>query len=209
MRYHATRKLLVLSLVLILFATFSSSAAAFQGLLVQFEQSIGRGAAPELIKQYGGEYVLPIQERLWLDEIFRRLVQVTKRTEIEYTLTILNTQEINAFALPGGYIFITRGLMKAIRNDESQVAAVLGPEIAPVECKHGLNAVLRQMGLTVLVEVGMFWLDLGSAEIVRAASATALQLLQLGWGRDAEYEADILGQQYAVEAGFEIGRAHV
>lgn len=203
MTSHKTRNLYVVLMVFIVVVSCSGSGQAFHNLLTQFERGIGRGAAPELVKQYGGEYVLPIQERLWLDEIFRRLVDVTKRTEIEYTLTVLNTQEMNAFALPGGYIFVTRGLLRAVGNDESQVAAVLGHEIAHVECKHGLNAVLRQMGLTVLMEVGMFWLDMASTEIVRIASTTALQLLQLGWGREAEYEADILGQEYAVEAGFD------
>lgn len=158
---------------------------------------------PEIVKQYGGEHFLPIQERLWVQEIFRRLVEVTKRKDLEYTLTVLDSAEANAFALPGGYIFITRGLLGVIGSDEAKLAAVLAHEIAHSEKKHGLSAVFRQMGLTVLMEVGVMAFDFASADLMRMATATLVQLLQLGWGREAEYEADAIGQIMAVQAGFD------
>lgn len=191
---------------LLFFFIFWSGVTTAQGaqpLGEWFERSLGSSAVPEIVKQYGGVYIVPIQERLWLDEIFQRLVEVTERKELDYTLTVLNSPEYNAFALPGGYLFITRGLLKAIGSDEAKLAAVLGHELAHVEKKHGVNAVLRQMGLTVLVEVGVLWLDVAPADLLRVASTTLLQLLQLGWGRDAEYEADALGQRLAVQAGFD------
>ncbi|NLJ81486.1 MAG: M48 family metalloprotease [Firmicutes bacterium] len=193
----------LLVLLLLLVSLGAEPIFAAPTLAEQFEKSLGRGAAPDVIKQYGGEYILPLPERLWLEEIFRRLEAVTERSEIEYTLTVLDSQQWNAFSLPGGYIFITKGLLKSIGGDETKAAAVLGHEIAHVEKKHGVNAVLRQMGLTVLLEVGVFWLDLLSADVLRVASATLLQLLQLGWGREAEFEADALGQDLAVKAGFD------
>ena len=66
-----------------------------------------------------------------------------------------------------------------------------------------MNAVLRQMGLTVLAEVGALALDFISGELVRLAGATLVQVLQLGWGREAEFEADAVGQSLAVQAGFD------
>ena len=169
----------------------------------RFERTLGTGAVPEIIKQYGGEYIVPLQEKLWLEEVFRRLVSVTERQDVEYSLLVLGSNEPNAFSLPGGYIFITQGLLKLIGSDASKLAAVLGHEIAHVEKKHGVNAVLRQMGLTVLLEVGVMVLDMASADLFRIATGTLLQLLQLGWGREAEYEADLVGQSIAVRAGFD------
>lgn len=189
---------------LVLVVLGSWPAAANGGFMDQFERRVGAGAVPELVKAYGGEYELPVWERQWLDEIFHRLVSVTSRKDvIPYSLTVLNSPELNAFALPGGFVFITRGLFRHLQGNPHMLAAVLGHELAHVELKHGINSVLRQLGMTVLVEVGVIWLDLANAEVVRVASATLLQLLRLGWGREAEYEADILGQKLAAAAGFD------
>lgn len=197
LRFFVVCCLLVISVV----STGKVQAEALLG--ERFERSLGKGAVPEIVKQYGGEYTLPIEERMWVGEVFRRLVDVTERSDLEYTLTVLNSAEANAFALPGGYVFITRGLLKVIGTDEAKLAAVLGHEMAHIEKKHGVNAVFRQMGLAVLMEVGVMVLDLASADLLRVASATLLQLLQLGWGREAEYEADALGMSFAVQAGFD------
>lgn len=188
---------------LLVFLIFNSAAQASPLWSDRFEQTLGKGAVPEIIKQYGGEYILPISERMWLEEVFGRLVAVTERSEIEYSLVVLNSFEYNAFALPGGYIFITRGLLQLLGMDETKLAAVLGHEIAHVEKRHGITAVLRQMGLAVVMEVGVMWLDIFPPELLRVASATLLELLKLGWGREAEYEADAVGQSLAVQAGFD------
>ena len=169
---------LVCVLAIVVALTAISEATSLVG--VGFERTLGAGAVADLIKQYGGEYILPVQKRLWVEEIFARLVAVTERDDVEYTLTALNSHEANAVALPGGYIFITKGLLNTIGFDGAKLAAVLGHEIAHVEKKHGVNAVLRQMGLTVLLEVGAMVIDFASADLLRLASATLLQLIQRG-----------------------------
>lgn len=170
----------------------------------QFERSVGAGAVADLVKAYGGEYHLPVWEQQWVDAVFERLVNATQRKDVlSYSLTVLNSSEANAFALPGGFVFITRGLLRELQGDPHRLAAVLGHELAHVELKHGINTVLKHLGLTVLVEMGMFWFDVASSEVVRMASATVLQLLRLGWGREAEFEADELGQELAYAAGFD------
>lgn len=197
-----TKWILVLAAFLIMLGG-SSRLQASPVWSDRFEQTLGKGAVPEIIKQYGGEYTLPIADRMWLEEVFRRLAAVTERSEIEYSLVVLNSFEYNAFALPGGYTFITRGLLQLLDMDATKLAAVLGHEIAHVEKRHGITAVLRQMGLAVVMEVGVMWLDVFPPELLRVASATLLELLKLGWGREAEYEADAVGQSLAVKAGFD------
>jgi Zn-dependent protease with chaperone function len=193
----------VLGIVLLVLFALVGTAHADVLWKDKFEQALGRGAAPQLVEEYGGEYIPPIWERMWLEEIFTRLAAQAERREIEYSLSVLNTFEQNAFALPGGYIFLTRGLLQLINGDETKLAAVLGHEIAHVEKRHGINAVLRQLSLTIAFEMGMIWLDVLPPELVRVASVTLLELLKRGWGRDAEYEADLLGQHLAVRAGFD------
>ncbi|NMB02222.1 MAG: M48 family metallopeptidase [Firmicutes bacterium] len=203
MKSNKYRNWVAFLIVFVLVGLFPVATEATALIGDNFERTLGSGAIPDLIQRYGGEYILPIQQRMWVDEIFGRLVAVTQRDGIEYTLTVLNSHEANAFALPGGYVFITRGLLSAIGSDEAKLAAVLGHELAHVEKKHGVNAVLRQMGMTVLFEVGVMAMDFLSADVLRLASATLVQLVQLGLGREAEYEADLLGQSLAVAAGFD------
>ena len=138
-----------------------------------------------------------------MEEVFARLAAQSERQDVQYTLTVLNSREANAFSLPGGFIFITRGLLNLIGSDEAQLAAVLGHEIAHVEKKHGVNAIFRQLGLSVLAEVGAFALDFLSGDLLRAAGLALTQILQAGWGREAEFEADALGQEIAARAGFD------
>lgn len=99
--------------VLLLFVLLSASVQA-AALGERFERTLGGSAVPEILKQYGGEYILPIGQRMWVGEVFRRLAEVTERGDVEYTLTVLNSSELNAFALPGGYVFITRGLVLSL-----------------------------------------------------------------------------------------------
>ncbi len=197
------QKWVLFYLTLLIILSFSGRLRASSLWSDRFEKTLGKGAVPEVVRQYGGEYIPPIPERMWLEEIFRRLTAVTERSEIEYSLMVLNSFEYNAFALPGGYTFITRGLLQLLDMDEAKLAAVLGHEIAHVERRHGITAVLRQMGLAVAMEVGVMWLDVLPPELLRVASATLMELLKLGWGREAEYEADAVGQSLAVRAGFD------
>ena len=92
------------------FLSYTVYAAPTYSFGERFERTLGGGTAPELVKQYGGEYILPFGERMWVEEVFRRLVGAVERHDIDYTLTVLNTSEWNAFALPGA-MFSSRGLV--------------------------------------------------------------------------------------------------
>gem|GEM_PF-4564215 len=85
-------------------------------LLRGLEQNIGLSAKEQILELHGGSYELALDEHLFLQEIFNRLVTVADR-EIDYNLTVLNTPQLNAFALPGGHIFITRGLQQFLGRD--------------------------------------------------------------------------------------------
>ncbi len=165
--------------------------------------NVAESAREQLIQVYGGVYQLSLHDHLWLEEIFQRLVTSLQTSNATYSLTVLNSSEINAFALPDGQIFVTIGLLRLFNRDEHRTAAVLGHEIAHVEKGHGMQALWRKIGLTVLMELGIYWLDARSSEAARVTSSALVEIVQSGYSREAEFEADLFGQQYAMRAGFD------
>ena len=112
---------------------------------------------------------LPVWERQWVDAVFQRLVGATSRGDaIPYSLTVLNSPR-NQRLCPSRRLFVHNSrMLRTYREILIDWPPFLGHELAHVELKHGINSVLRQLGMTVLVEVGMFWLDAATPELVRA-----------------------------------------
>ncbi len=126
----------------------------------------------------------------------------------EFTFRVLDSPVVNAFALPGGYVYVTRGLLTHLQN-EAQLAVVLGHEIAHVAARHASQqarrAQLSQLGLFAGAILGQQVLgDQGGdiASNILNIGGQALQLLMFRYGRDAERESDELGVRYAGTAGY-------
>ena len=136
----------------------------------------------------------------YVSEIGQALARASHRPDLPWTFTIVDSPAINAFALPGGYVYLTRGIL-AFLDDEAELAGVLGHEIGHVTARHAAQAYTRQaqanLGLTILsifVPSTAPFADLG---------ATGLGVLFLRNGRDAEIEADRLGVEYGSSAGYD------
>jgi predicted Zn-dependent protease len=129
-------------------------------------------------------------------------VPFTHRPHLEYHFEILDTPVENAFAAPGGYIYITRGLL-AMLNSEAELAAVLGHELGHVNARHSA----RQMTRSILVTLGIILAGELSEDIkkITPISMIAAQLLFLKYSRSDEYQADALGIQYSFKAGYSSG----
>lgn len=163
------------------------------------EVRTGRQADADVRKEYG-VYDNPALQR-YVNEVGQRLAQKSHRANLEYHFTIVDSPEINAFALPGGYIYITRGIM-AYLNTEAELAAVLGHEIGHVTARHGV----RQQSASMAANIGIV---LGSILVPELRSQGAQELLNQfggvlisGYGRDHELEADRLGAEYLARAGY-------
>lgn len=169
------------------------------------EIAIGEEAMPQLIEGYGGavsdpllaNYVTSIGMELALgaEEEYR---------DLPWEFTLLDSDVINAFALPGGKVFISRGLM-ARMTSEAQLAGVLGHEIGHVTAEHADKQMGRQMiisGLAVgaAVAAGTQDDDRWAAAVPLAVSGAGL--FNLKFGRDEELEADRLGMRYMVRSGY-------
>jgi predicted Zn-dependent protease len=192
-----------IAITFFIFATFiygwaltSCNAASF---VTGLERQIGYSGYQQTLRQKR-TVRLPCAEAVRLNRIFKKLVRAGSRhAELNYSLTVVEDEEVNAFALPGGYIFINSGLLDFAKND-GEVAAALAHEIAHVECKHGINAISRMIGLTIALDV----LANRSPDPEKSArlGAIAITLLHRGYSREAEYQADAQGVRFMTAAGY-------
>ena len=186
------------------------ACAAEPSLMAHIERAVGRSAKEQLTAAYGGEFQVRLHDHLRLQTIFERVSEAVDDLDHDYSLTVLNSNDANAFSLPGGFIFVSRGLLKLIGSDEQRIAGVLAHEMAHVKQKHGINALMRQLGLSVIVELGKAVLEMPKNAAVYIASQALIEVVQSGYSREAELEADQRALRYLVEAGFDpAGLVHV
>lgn len=140
--------------------------------------------------------------RAYVKQIGQDLVPYTHRPQLKYHFEILDTAVENAFAAPGGYIYITRGLL-AMLNSEAEIATVLGHELGHVNARHSA----RQMTRSILITLGIALAGELSEDIRKIApvSMVAAQLLFLKYSRSDEYQADKLGIEYSLKGGYSAG----
>jgi predicted Zn-dependent protease len=166
----------------------------------KMEINMGRDIDRGLRQEYG-LYDDP-QLTPYIVRIGRKLAPYTHRPHLQYHFAILDTPVENAFAAPGGYIYITRGLLAMI-NSEAELAAILGHELGHVNARHSA----RQMTRSILVTLGIIVAGELSEDIKKIApvSMIAAQLLFLKYSRSDEYQADALGVEYSFKAGYSSG----
>ncbi|MCG6857153.1 MAG: M48 family metalloprotease [Salaquimonas sp.] len=162
------------------------------------QEAIGAREHPLVLAKYGGEYHNAEAEKA-LALVIGRLISVSDDPSRVYKVTILNTPKVNAFALPGGYVYVTRGLL-ALADDSSEIAAVIAHEMGHVIANH---AILRQekmsstqLGEDVVHEV------LGDSVAARVALA-ANQLKLSDFSREQELQADAIGIRMIGRAGYD------
>src|SRR5450432_2660960 len=151
-----------------------------------------------LIELFGGEYSAPATER-FLNEILVRLAPATQTPSQTYRVTILNSPIVNAFALPSGDIFVTRGLL-ALANDSSEIGAVMAHEIAHVTAQHAAKRAEKEKTAALFARVSTAVLDRPQEGQEQEAKGK-LGLAQ--FSRQQEFEADQIGIKYIGQAGYD------
>jgi predicted Zn-dependent protease len=135
----------------------------------------------------------------YIEDIGLRLARNSHRPKLPWHFTIVDVPAVNAFALPGGYIYITRGIL-AYLGSEAEMAGVLGHEIGHVTARHAVQAYSRATGAELgLIVAGIF---VPQARPFGQLAEGALGLLFLKYGRDDELESDRLGAEYAAKTGW-------
>ena len=163
------------------------------------ELALGRETDPVIAQQmglYGGEEL-----QQYVNGVGQKLAAVSERAELEWTFRVVDDPAVNAFALPGGFIYITRGILAHL-NSEAELATVMGHEIGHVTARHGASqmskAQLAQVGLGLGTVLGPAW-----ARSLSGLAGEGVGLLFLKFGRDDERQADELGLRYLVKGGYD------
>ena len=158
------------------------------------ELAMGKQAHNSIMKQKKPLRNAKIQA--YVNNIGQQLAKQSHRKEIRYTFTVLDDPSVNAFALPGGYIYITTGIM-AYLNSEGELAGVLGHEIGHVTARHGVKQQSAGMASSILLSVLAKQAGGSGSEFGNLNKA-----LLSGYGRDHELQADRLGAEYLARIGF-------
>lgn len=162
------------------------------------ELSMGKEADPQIIAQFGLYDDKSLQD--FINEKGKAMAAISHRPGIEYNFRVIDSEVLNAFAVPGGYVYFTRGIM-AHFNDEAQFAGVLGHETGHITARHSVaqqrNQLLGQLGVIAGVVLAP-----NLAQFAETASQ-GLGLLFLKFGRDDERQADQLGVEYSSKIGYD------
>lgn len=162
------------------------------------EAALGAQAYTPAVQQQGGFYRDKELED-YVQGVGERLARVSHRPNLNYRYRILNSSVPNAFALPGGYIVINRGLLIHLKS-EAELAAVLGHETGHVTAKHSIAGYQRAMAANILL-AGVSVAAGGRAGVMELSGVTA-SLVDKGFSREQEREADWIGIDYMVKAGY-------
>jgi predicted Zn-dependent protease len=164
----------------------------------QQEIAMGKQSDPD-ITSFFGIYEDPTLQK-FIDEKGQQMAAVSHRKEIQYQFKIVDSPVVNAFAVPGGYVYFTRGIM-AHFNNEAEFAGVLGHEIGHVAARHSAQQYSRGMLAQIGLAAGMI-LAPQYAQFGELAQS-GVQLLFLKFGRDDEKESDKLGVEYSTKIGYD------
>ena len=156
------------------------------------EIEIGRQMDPKIIKEYGLYPDEALQE--YVNQVGQKLAAICDRPDLHYRFKLVNSPIVNAFALPGGYVYVTRGLLAYI-NNEAELAGVIGHEIGHITSRHAVRQYTKaqtyQLGI---LAASIFYPEI--SQLGQFADFLALAIIQ-GYGRNYELQADRLGVKYS------------
>ncbi|WP_457627531.1 beta-barrel assembly-enhancing protease [Persephonella sp.] len=198
---------LVLLVVALLFVSCAktydplSGREVFTLLPTSEEIKIGKMYVPLAIDENDGRY--PDKEvQQYIKQLGEKIAEHTPR-KLDYQFYLVNTQAVNAFALPGGFIFVNRGLVLSL-DKEDELAGVIAHELAHVNARHHARFLEKVYGMNILLSIaGIFAYQTKYGDILMNFGKIGAQLISLKWSRDQEREADRLGVRFAYDAGYD------
>ncbi len=170
------------------------------------EVAIGNSSAAQIAQKYKISDDRQSIERV--ESIGERVAAVCDRQDLDYKFYLIEDKTLNAFTIPGGHVYIFRGLYDKLDDDE--LAAVMAHEIGHVAARHIVKKMQASLGYQLLSTIALIAYTSGqddkksrNAGYVAYAGATAFNLVQLGYSRQDEYEADSLAVKYTKAAGYD------
>lgn len=180
-------------------ASPTSGQSIFTGFVnTQQEAQMGSTERANILKEFNGEADNQALNQ-FVQRIGAKLTPYAERKDVTFTFTVLNDDMVNAFAVPGGYIYITRGLLNLAQN-ESQVAAVLGHEMGHINARHSA----QQMSQSMVANLGLQALGIATgSDLATQAGGMGADLFIKKYSRNHELEADALAVRYLAAAGYD------
>lgn len=189
-----------ISLVLIAACTMNPATGQRQLTLMSEAQEIeiGRQTHPKVLASIGA-YDSP-EWQAYIQELGSKIAATSERPDLDWTFTVLDDPVVNAMALPGGFVYVNRGIL-ADFNSEAELASVLGHEIGHVTARHSVE----QMSRAQLAQLGLGVAAIASEDFRQFAglAGQGLGILFLKFGRDDESQSDELGLRYMVRSGYD------
>lgn len=206
LRHNRTRALFAVLLALVL-ATGCSQSEQLQPkqsnvwlVSESRESAIGQEVAVEVEKEY------PVYQgpelTAYVNEIGQKLAAVSDRTSVTYTFKVLDTPIVNAFAAPGGYVYVTRGLL-GVLDDEAELAGVIAHEVGHVAARHSAKQIQNTTIASTLITAAAVLAGQKVSDEMLQAVDVAGGLIVLGYSRGDEYQADLLGAKYLYRSGYD------
>jgi predicted Zn-dependent protease len=177
-------------------------AWAFSVISEEQEKAMGRRAHEQILAQFG--YYRDASLQAFVTQLGQRVLREAESSPFEFRFTIVDVPMVNAFAVPGGFVYVTRGILAEL-NSEAELATILGHEIAHVTSHHSAEQMTRALGAQVLT-LGLAVLSPGGQENAAGWTAISSEIstqILLGYGREAELESDEKGLKWAVKAGYD------
>ncbi|NJR77743.1 M48 family metalloprotease [Sphingomonas corticis] len=167
------------------------------------DKQLGARANPQLLAEFGGKYAGP--QAAYVEQVGKRVAVQSglSNAQSDFTVALLDSPVENAFAIPGGYIYVTRQLL-GIMNSEAELASVMGHEVGHVAARHSSSRNRTStIGSVLAAVVGAAAGNSTAGQLAGRAASGAAQLYSLKYGRDQEYAADGLGVRYITKAGYD------
>ena len=171
------------------------------------EIATGKKAHEQVLAEYG--VVASPRLQAYVNELGQRLARQSERSQLEWHFTVLDSPEINAFALPGGYVYVTRGIM-AYMESEADLAGVIGHEIGHVTARHGAQRATRQqkagVGVVAATILGAVLEGVGvggAGQLANQVSQSVAAGYIASYGREQELQADRLGAEYLSRSSYD------
>lgn len=161
------------------------------------EEEIGRKSHPQVLAEFGGVYYDPSLAS-YVEAVGQRIAALTELQDFQYRFTILDSPTINAFAVSGGYVYVTRGLL-ALLSSEAELAGVLSHELAHINARHGGQRLSGMKAETRICETFGCKFEV---PVLGDMASVGIRLAFGGFTQDQELEADKLGLRYLVAAGY-------
>lgn len=183
--------------VLVVALTGCAAVGQLNLLSEQDELAMGAQFAAELQKEL--RFIEDPEIVGYINDLGQSLVRVSQRSNIPYTFHVVDTQDVNAFALPGGYLYVNRGLIETA-DTEAELAGVLGHEIGHVVGKHSARQITQQYGIAIIASLA---LGEDPGMVAQLAAQIAATGAITSYSRSMESEADTYGVQELYDAGID------